>query len=75
MAGDGFRENESKVTKKHANFKQAMRNGIVNPEQASNYQLFKRKLHQLTQNNENPTFNNTTILGMFRILFLPFQVV
>jgi hypothetical protein len=45
---DGYRQDaaDAKVTKKHTNPKQAMRNGIVNQNQAENYQAFKNALKE-----------------------------
>lgn len=60
---DGFRkQDEGKVTKKHNNPKQAMRNGIVNDEQASNYVVFKERLRKLcTGVGTDSPFWNTTV--------------
>lgn len=44
---DGCREKTEKVSKRHSNFKQAMRNGIVNSEQLDNYIDFKAALKVL----------------------------
>ena len=38
-----------KITRKHANVKQALRNGIATVEQAKNYHRFKSKLRELCQ--------------------------
>jgi len=66
--GDGFRckDGSSKVSVKHATSKQAMRNGIVDSEQAENYILFKKKLKDLCRKcgNESP-FNNSVVVGKF----------
>jgi hypothetical protein len=44
---DGCRTRDESTTKKHANDKQAMRNGIVSPAQAEAYAEFKQRLRQL----------------------------
>jgi len=45
--GDEQRSTSNKVSRKHNNLKQAMRNGIVNQEQADNYRQFKQNLQNL----------------------------
>lgn len=60
---DGFRQQDlGKVSKRHNNPKQAMRNGIVNEEQANNYKIFKQRLRKLCEeaSNESP-FRNTRV--------------
>lgn len=46
---DGYRTKnvDEKVTQRHANVKQAMRNGIVTEDQAENYRLYKERLKEL----------------------------
>jgi hypothetical protein len=63
---DGFRQlengNEEKVTRKHNNAKQAMRNGICTSAQAENYLQFKAALKNLCANAmENSPFHNTHV--------------
>ena len=55
------------VTNKYKNVKQALRNGIANPDQAEKYNLFKQNLAQLCENARyNPTnsFYNTRIVEL-----------
>jgi hypothetical protein len=70
---DGFRTSddtddgglEPKITKKHSNVKQAMRNGIVNSEQADNYRQFKDNLRSLCSNaSEKSPFLNSTVVEL-----------
>lgn len=63
---DGLRlqDESGKVSKKHANEKQALRNGIATTRQAENYEEFKRRLVTLCQGDDatrNPAFINTTV--------------
>jgi hypothetical protein len=61
---DGFRHQQDtgEVSKKHSNAKQAMRNGIVTTEQASNYVAFKDKLQRLcAQSPVDSPFRNTRV--------------
>lgn len=46
---DNNKKKPSKVTKKHNNAKQALRNGIANQTQAENYRLFKLALRKLCE--------------------------
>lgn len=46
---DGCREKNEGVTKRHANSKQAMRNGIVDSQQLENYKAFKVALRKLCE--------------------------
>jgi hypothetical protein len=41
------KSNQNKISRRHNNHKQAMRNGIVNSEQAENYRQYKQRLRQL----------------------------
>lgn len=58
---DGVRRQDdgSNVSRKHNNAKQSMRNGIVNSDQADNYQQFKNILRQLcaSASETSPYFN------------------
>ena len=61
---DGFRQHDTgeKVSKKHTNAKQAMRNGIVNQEQADNYIAFKERLRKLCRDaKDNSPFRSTVV--------------
>lgn len=63
---DGFRQlehgNEDKVTRKHNNAKQAMRNGICTSAQAENYLQFKAALRDICANAmANSPFHNTHV--------------
>lgn len=62
---DGVRRQDDeteKVSRKHANEKQAMRNGIVNTGQADNYQLFKQALRKLCEAaSETSPFHNAAV--------------
>ena len=66
---DGCRiknENDN-VTNKYKNVKQALRNGIANPEQAKKYDDFKQNLVKLCQNAKNSpqnAFHNTRIVEL-----------
>jgi len=53
-----------KITRKHSNTKQSLRNGIATNEQAKNYNLFKKALHALCDASNHPPFYNTTILEL-----------
>ena len=58
---------ENVVTRKHANSKQALRNGIATEQQAENYAEFKCRLRKLcTADNEdrNPLFANTKVVEL-----------
>lgn len=60
---DGFRvdEKDNKV-KKYSNTKQAMRNGIVDSQQAENYVMFKKNLRSLCENaTPSDVFSNTEV--------------
>ena len=62
---DGFRrsdgENE-KVTRRHTNVKQAMRNGICTSEQAENYEKYKAALRKLCFNaSDDSPFHNAVV--------------
>ena len=52
---DGCKTRTEKTTKRHVNYKQAMRNGIVTTDQAINYAEFKFRLKQLCKNAANPS--------------------
>jgi hypothetical protein len=62
---DGVRKQDDglvQVTRKHANEKQAMRNGIVNSQQHDNYELFKEALKKLcTSASETSPFRNGVV--------------
>jgi hypothetical protein len=59
------RDKVHRVSRRHCNDKQAMRNGIVTEEQAQNYCQYKQKLHQLCQNATNGSvFANTQIVEL-----------
>lgn len=59
---DGCREKNSKVSKRHANSKQAMRNGIVDATQLENYGNFKSALRKLCHDApEESPFANTFV--------------
>jgi hypothetical protein len=57
---DGCRQKDENVSKRHANTKQAMRNGIVNSEQFENYEKFKEALRELCSSapSDSPFFNS-----------------
>jgi hypothetical protein len=67
---DGCRmknDNDNVVTNKYKNVKQALRNGITNPEQAEKYEMFKQNLDQLCKNaqtNPKDSFYNTRIVSL-----------
>lgn len=65
---DGFRRKNDKVTQKHANPKQAMRNGIVDSDQADNYIDFKRALRDLiaaeNDREQKSVFHNTEVIEL-----------
>ena len=76
---DGIRLKEggqANVTKKHSNDKQALRNGIANPQQAENYKKFKISLRQICDNadahrnssnsksGKKSPFRNTTVVEL-----------
>lgn len=48
---DGCRQRNESTTKKHANYKQSMRNGIVTADQFQNYAIFKENLKRLCKDN------------------------
>lgn len=62
---DGFRRvenNEVKVSRRHTNAKQAMRNGICTDIQAENYTKFKAALRELCANaSSDSPLNNTAV--------------
>ncbi|CAJ1953586.1 unnamed protein product [Cylindrotheca closterium] len=59
---DGCRQRDAKTTKKHNNFKQAMRNGIVNDDQYENYTQFKQNLSKLCESaQQDSAFWNTSV--------------
>jgi hypothetical protein len=56
-----------KVTRKHANFKQALRNGIATATQAENYKEFKKRLREMcdaNRDNGKSPFVNTTVIEL-----------
>ena len=57
---DGCRQKDETVSKRHANSKQAMRNGIVNSEQFENYEKFKEALREIcsSASSDSPFFNS-----------------
>jgi hypothetical protein len=66
-----YNNNNNKVTRKHSNAKQALRNGIATQQQAKNYIEFKRRLHSLcstsTKSNNLSTFKlfqNTKVVEL-----------
>ncbi|KAL3938916.1 MAG: hypothetical protein SGBAC_006259 [Bacillariaceae sp.] len=59
---DGCRQRNETTTKKHNNFKQAMRNGIVNGDQFEKYTRFKHNLKKLCSSaREDSVFWNTSV--------------
>lgn len=62
---DGFRQRDENTTQKHSNVKQAMRNGIVDSDQAENYVQYKAALRKLCKDAE-PTspFNNAQVVEL-----------
>ena len=68
--GDAHRSTANKVSRKHTIVKQAMRNGIVNQEQAENYRQLKQNLHNLcsaaraSSDNQNNVFRTATIVEL-----------
>lgn len=59
---DGYRRKTDNTSKRHGNIKQAMRNGLVNDEQAENYLRFKENLKLLCANsNSQSPFYNTIV--------------
>jgi hypothetical protein len=55
---------ERKISRKYANTKQALRNGIATVDQAENYKIFKARLRQVCEvANQNSPFSNTKIVG------------
>lgn len=66
-------QNKKKITRKHANVKQALRSGIVTEDQLENYQKFKENLRKICQkakldrSNEGrwSPFCNTEVMNFF----------
>ncbi len=59
---DGCREKNEGVSKRHANSKQAMRNGIVDSRQLESYNEFKAALRKLCNSaHTNSPFSNTKV--------------
>jgi hypothetical protein len=59
---DGCRQKNEKVSKRHTNPKQAMRNGIVDGAQYENYVAFKKALRQLCESaTEESPFSNAVV--------------
>lgn len=62
---DGVRTNDTeghRVTRKHSNVKQAMRNGIVTSDQGESYKQYKRNLQRLCENaTETSPFYNAVV--------------
>ena len=63
---DATRKNQvHRVSRRHCNDKQAMRNGIVTEQQAQNYYQYKQNLQQLCQNaSTESVFQNTQIVEL-----------
>lgn len=55
-----------KITRKYANVKQTLRNGIATQDQAKNYTEFKKRLHKLCADSQNTqsAFCNTTVVEL-----------
>lgn len=55
-----------KITRKYANVKQTLRNGIATVEQAKNYAEFKKRLRKLCTDSENTrgVFSNTSVVEL-----------
>jgi len=67
ISTDNNNKNNNKVTRKHSNAKQALRNGIATQQQAKNYIEFKRRLHSLCSTNNLSTsklFHNTQVIEL-----------
>ena len=68
MLEDGCRTQDGSnggVSRRHQNVKQAMRSGIVTPEQAENYQQFKTNLKELCTNaTADSLFCNTEVVEL-----------
>lgn len=67
--GDEQRSKSNKVSRKHNNTKQAMRNGIVNQEQADNYRQFKQSLKNIcsaarASNEPKKLFRSATVVEL-----------
>ena len=67
VGGEGPNGNHQKISRRHSNHKQAMRNGIVNGQQADNYRQFKENLRKLCA--------DAAITGGEESVFLNAQVV
>uniref|UniRef100_A0A7S2LZV4 Uncharacterized protein n=1 Tax=Skeletonema marinoi TaxID=267567 RepID=A0A7S2LZV4_9STRA len=55
-----------KITRKYANVKQTLRNGIATVDQAKNYTELKKRLHKLCADSQGTqsTFSNTTVVEL-----------
>ena len=55
-----------KITRKYANVKQTLRNGIATADQAKNYNEFKKRLHKLCTDAQGTqsVFNNTAVVEL-----------
>lgn len=64
-------KNNNKVTRKHSNAKQALRNGIATQEQAKNYMEFKRRLHSLcSTTNDSDNLSTSTLFHNTKVVEL-----
>jgi len=63
---DGCRQRNESTTKKHANNKQSMRNGIVTTDQFKNYAVFKQNLNRLCKEHDDTTTSTKESLFSFR---------
>jgi hypothetical protein len=67
QGGDGHNGTHHKVSRRHNNLKQAMRNGIVTSQQADNYRLFKQNVRTLC---EQASANGESVFGNAKVVEL-----